>query len=95
MEEHVAIPYQELRGEDLKTGARVHVWWGPEKPDAVGRITRVRIWPQDAGTAAGEDYDVVIHVTDERTGEHRQASLRDEWIDVLERAEEFLALKWQ
>ena len=50
--------------------------------------SKVHIWPPDAVTGAGEDYDVVIHVTDERTGEHRQASLRDEWIDVLERAEE-------
>ena len=89
MKNHVSIPYNEIREEDLKVGRRVHVIWDPNdgKPEATGLITEVRIWNAESRFAGDTGRDIVIHVVDERTGAHREASLADQFIDILTPAE--------
>lgn len=81
----ILIPYTELREEDLVAGVRVHVEWDPydSKPDAVGTITEVRRWKKEYCRPDESPEDIVIHFVDERTGAHREASLADQWIDVI------------
>jgi hypothetical protein len=90
MEEHIAIPHDEIREEDLKVGARVHVTWDPYdcKPEAIGLITAVRVWDADLKITGDTGRDIVIHIIDERTGAHREASLADQIIDILSPAED-------
>lgn len=85
MENYVAIPYGEIREEDLQIGTRVHVTWDPydSKPEAIGVITEVRVWNGDSRSTDGTGRDIVIHMIDERDGAHREASLCDQTIDIL------------
>lgn len=86
MEEHVVlIPCNEIRQEDLAVGVRVHITWDPydSKPEALGTITEVRRWKKEYHSTNESPYDIIIHVVDERTGVHREASLEDQWIDVI------------
>jgi hypothetical protein len=84
----ILIPYKQLRADDLAVGVRVRVEWDPgdNKPDAVGTITEVRSWTKDYCPPGEPPVDIIIHLIDERTGMHREASLSDEWIDVIEPA---------
>ena len=81
----VLIPHTELREEDLIPGARVHVDWDPNdgKPEAIGIITEVRRWPKAFVSPGEAPEDIIIHLIDEITGAHREASLPDQWIDVI------------
>jgi hypothetical protein len=85
MEYTVLIPHTEIREEDLTIGVRVHVEWDPydSKPDAIGTITEVRRWPKSYCRQGESPDDIIIHVVDERTGAHREASLEDQWIDII------------
>ena len=86
MEEHVVvIGYKELRQEDLAVGVRVHITWDPCdcKEEAVGIITEIRRWEKTYYLADQSPYDIVVRLVDEVTGMRREASMEDQWIDVI------------
>lgn len=85
METTVVIPYSEIREEDLQVGVRVRVQWDPNdsKPEAIGTIVEVRLWKKEHCRPGEVDHDVIIHLVDEQSGYHREATFADQWIDII------------
>ena len=85
MEHTVLIPFNELREEDLALGVRVHVVWDPldNKPEATGTIVELRRSGNQRPYPDGRPVDIVIRLIDEETKQQREASLSDQWIDVI------------
>jgi hypothetical protein len=81
----IVIPYQELREEDLQAGVRVWVQWDPgdSKPEAVGKIVDTRVWKKEFYLPGEADHDLIIRLLDEQSGITREASLADQWIDII------------